>query len=512
MNLFLPRPDEISAIQEREQRWYFSAAADVVLRRHGVVTNERNAQPSGFVGRQTPWRDEFADRPLVFEGPVHESVLEHFGVRADDHDAESLSTRVADGRAPSRLSYPQPRPAVRDRAAEVPVESTDPKWDVRTFIYQEFLGEGHASPVLLGGEDFDRLGRVIGVRVGPAILLGVPILDLMARTDAMPPYARGYSGLEGRYDITDLEVWLVEVAEALLVAHGQVAWRLRRWPHPFTWAITIRHDVDRPLHLPARTLPPFGKLRYRREIRRRLLLYRHLGLRSTWFWLRSTAHGETMRRVVSEGHEIGLHTEAPSLEDLRAELAAVSAACGEPVAGMSAHGAEEAPGHLGTHHLEWAAAAELEYGERIGGGYFVGPAITLEDGSPSSMPMMLPGQHIGIETGTHRRDTNIDRATAWLNRVIEKGGHAVVMNHPDVHYRTLRTLLGARHDDAWSATLADVCRWARSVQGAVRTEADHVEFRCPLPEQALLVVSASDAVKEIVLPAGTTSIDVKDLG
>lgn len=504
MRLFTPTPATIGQLQERDQRWYFSAAFPAVLRRHGVVYDGAG-QTAGFVARSTPWREEFADKPLVFEGPLHETVARAFGVSFTEHTVEDIIVRTADGFIIARMVFPRLRDPRRDRPVTGAVDPLDARWDVKAFSIQEFHLSASDSPELLG-ETSERVWRPIAIRRGQALLLGAPILDVLARYDAIPPYARGYPGVSDWAHTVDLETWIVSAATELALSGGLSITRLRRWPHPFRWALTVRHDVDRALAEPARAPKYLKKAWYEREIRRRLRLYRRLALSSTWFWLGTALDVQRMRYIASRGQEVALHTEATSPDSLKKELERIQHALGTRVRGLSAHGGAKAPGHLGLHHIDWAMDANLEYGERIGGGLFMGPAIVLREGTPACVPFMLPGQHIGTESGVESHESNVEKAMEWLARVIRYGGHAVVMNHPDVHFDSLRTVLeSAAASHPWNGTLAEVTSWGRVVQFAERTTTG-VSFPSPLPQPAVLEVGTADAWSRFVIPKGALRV------
>lgn len=85
--------------------------------------------------------------------------------------------------------------------------------------------------------------------------------------------------------------------------------------------------------------------------------------------------------------------------------------------------------------------------------FLLGPDANL----PEITDVMAPAEHRSLDLGTTREAVDLAGVIKHLERVEECGGHAVVMNHPDIHYRQLRSVIRyLANRDVWAASLSEV--------------------------------------------------------
>ncbi len=509
VDLFLPPRDTLLTLQREEGRPFCSAASLLIWRKHGVVPPAEGSAEDGpaIVARETPWQDTFRDRPLLFEGPLHPSVARELSIDVIEHTSERLKLRGAEGRGLGTLAID--RPTVRriperfdERSDPYPFRSDDGLWNSDAFRYQTLAG---GDAVLWAGPEGD---EVVGVRRGPALVLGAPLLDLIVRHHTPPPYDEGYYALEDAAQTEAVEAWLLEQWTALAEESAAVEVRVDRWPVGCRAAITVRHDVDR----------PFGR-RGTAWLLALLAFYERSGVKATWFWRRCTSRSRRMRALMQwvqrRSHEVALHTEA---RDERAfvddELGHFRRQLDLQALGFTAHGGPPSPGYLGMRQLTWAQRASLLYGERLGGISAVPSQVALmRDGVPELSTLVVPGDHLSLDAGLGPEQHLLADVRRDASATLAAGGHCVVMNHPDIHVRQLVALLnGLDLDGVWRATHAEVCAFAVATRAASvwAKEEDRVVLRFggALPAPASVEVRVGGRSLRRVAPAGATSLEV----
>jgi acetyltransferase-like isoleucine patch superfamily enzyme len=253
----------------------------------------------------------------------------------------------------------------------------------------------------------------------------------------------------------------VESLEALWA--GLIAWLQRRrgrallrltpWPFPYTAALSLRYDVDRPIG--AQRIASLGRLQSR---------YANAAFGS-WFFRAGDPDrhrlGEILRRL---WQETCVHVESPE---------------------------DSMPGEGVTHHsaptsLYWqgdtTTCALIErgasYGEFLASGLPT-PRPILCCADPGENPATgVPGElmatplHFPLEGGTQDQGlAYFDRHLEAFRRRLSVGGHAIIGSHPDLDQQALIQLLQREYlDNVWLAPVGEVVRRCLAVMspGAVR--------------------------------------------
>lgn len=507
MQLLKPAADTVAAAQAGVGRFYFSGAAELILAKHGVVSGSSGAV---LATRGTPWPGE-TGRCGLFEGPVHPTVLTQTGLTATTERARSLHIYHADGTwlCDLRLNRPQLRriPTVGSKTPSLPYDwaPADPRWLPADFEWQALDGSG--TPVLLADAG-DGERRVVGRRVGDRVVLGIPLLDLAVQHHAAPPYEAGYMSMRDSSDLEAAERFLLDTAVELDAASGIPSVRLAAWPHPFRSALTIRHDFDRRMD----GLTP-GAIRLRQGVDRLLEGYRRHGLRSTWFWRVFSFNAALIGKVAQAGHEVALHTDTPggSRSEIEAEIAFFTER-GVGLRGLTAHGGAGSIGYVGTEQLAAALAHGMAYGELAGSNTTLPAfAFALHDDAPRVARLVVPAQHLSLDKTTKPEDHWLEDVLMRAGEVLGLGGHAVVMNHPDIHVdQMLEFCARVPKTDVWPATMLDVASWFRSsrsarLAAACADAAEIVFDEAPTMPVALCCRSAG-WVWRLAAPAGARSL------
>ena len=138
--------EDIQTLQQQQKAYYFSAAFNVVLEKHGLLSircqtpDVGNAAP-GFVCREMSLPPDLLSCPLVMEGPLHEATLRALGVQATQKSTHQLQITGQDLETIQILGYSQftVRKIPRERQAAqapFPFVSEDDLWNRDRFYYQ----------------------------------------------------------------------------------------------------------------------------------------------------------------------------------------------------------------------------------------------------------------------------------------------------------------------------------------------------------------------------------------
>ncbi len=521
MKILLPDADRILALQEAEGRFFFSAAAAMLLQKYGVVLEDGAGSPAAgrfaIAARETPWRPDFDSMSLIMEGPLHESARSRLALEGRALETEGLELERADGFPLGTLIFNRVNLrriplAASERSDPYPFVAGDARWTPTRYAFQSLARSEGWEPVLRGRDERGET-HLVGVRQGRRCIFTVPLLDVMVQHHAMPPFPDGYYSMLRSSDLQPLERWFLAEAESMARAGGEMTVAAPRWPAPFRSCFTVRHDFDRPLK------GLLAAWRLRAGIARLLECYARRGIKSTWFWRVASYHDGLARKVAGRGHEVALHTEARDEREWREkELEFLGRRHGLPPAGYTAHGGIGSAGYLGQQQIRWALAAGMSYGELLGNGISLpSAAVVLEAGVPAVSGLVMPAQHRGIDLTMrpegHRLAALLPEAQAALRR----GEHCVVMNHPDIHVAEMVALIeGLDLEGAWRATFAQVAAWYQASRVAVRRRSSpsgiELSFDAPLPADAAYAIGMGAGVGTLRLPAGTRAARIPTAG
>lgn len=498
-------PDHQREILRQEGRGAWSVALPLVLEKHGILglqtcTTEtfaamrRNREPV-LVARlpADAWTPELialvlaSEAPMLLEAPLPSALMEAIGARREGdvpRDARLLATdgelhqaaRARTGFVGGKLEPTLIRPIDRDPAlawdvcADSPMDPAlasawrAPGWDVERWqlepgtevLAQWRLDRGDPCPAI--------------VRRGTLFAASYGLFAALAQAHSGEPFG----GAEARASprTTGHEGILLALVDRLHDLTGAPSARILPWPHGTSWALSVRHDVDRRLTV--------------REIRWRLDAHNRLGTRATWYWralhlrrarrgprslnARGALAGRRALRAVARDprHEVALHTERLG-EAGEPDRALIERTAGSRVAGSCAHGAPDCFRYQGAPNVLWAEAAGMSYTELIQRAHFHPhrfPALR-DDGRIEALNVICLPHHHSLDLSTKPGDVNVDQVLAMQKVVAPIGGLYQLMNHPDLNQPELFELLAAfPREGRLDLTAAEAADWWRRTHSA----------------------------------------------
>jgi len=511
----------------KERRAYWSKALGVVLEKHGYLEiqdagSEALSDPRTFSERDAvlvarlpadSFDSDFAAcveqgrAGVLLEGPLSRPVEEALGVRTSAPVPRVGEVTVVDARLSAcaghlgvplagRLTEPRSRPISRDPAfdwrALKATPLTEPQadawgasgWDAarwtvddRTETLATWRTQGAASP----SPGIVRRGKLVGCSFG--------LFAFLAQRHSSEPF----QGAEHR--ATDRTVGIESILLALLdLFHrdaGRVRHRVMPWPKGKRWALSVRHDFDRPLWSP----------RVAATLRR----HARVGTAATWYWRSQRTPGRAISLVAADPrHEVALHTERVWAHGGDEERVRVEAAAGGAVRGSSAHGTWESFRFQGAPNVLWAHEQGLLYTELIEQAHFHPhrfPALAA-DGSMSVLDIICLPHHESFELSYRNwSGSEADRIAAAWGEWRARRGFMQIMNHPDRNARKMfRILRSIPAEERLDCTAEQAAEWWR--RSHVATELT-LRSRSDGSVELLSRSGVRDLVLESLNPDGT---------
>lgn len=451
------------------------AAADVVLVAHaagGSWSSELLAFTTSGAGE------------VIAEGPLPREIEEHLGVRSQpagrlgslavtdselragcERYGEFVGGHVNVGRWDLDNRHPEMDwtsldvPISPERAAAWHVAG----WDVRQWARFESPGcaelvswveaddTTRRSPALVSREG------VVGCSFGLFEFLG----QSHTSQPADGPRTRKWPRSAGT------EALLLALIDRACSRRGRVRARVMPWPAGYSWALTVRHDVDRSIGV--------------EDVAAIIERHRAVGTAATWYWRSrhlGTKEGVAAIRAVSGSadHEVAHHTERLWADD-EAERHAVESAVGEPVHGTCAHGDPACFRWQGAPNVLRAASLGYRYTEMISHAHLTPHrfATLQESWDVEPLDVICLPHHESFDRGTKPGETHVAQLPAPIERFRLAGGCLQLLNHPDIHraefFEFVATLSTAGRLDWTAREIADW--WAAThVLGALRARCD----------------------------------------
>ena len=502
-DLVTPTRRDIYLRQDRESAFYFSAVADLVVRKHGYV--DVVAGPHSVGGLPIWCRGVMPgdEATGVSEAP---SLDAHpWGVKGEPRSSKALDLYDSSGARLGKVTYPRFNirriPEARGVISDPELhESRDPRWDVDEFTWSALDPRPPWETVAWAAPDDGGPRVPVAASDASRLLLGLPLLDVLAATHAFAPIRVGYYTTARVSSQLGAERWLVSQLARHAIAAGHEVTRVDPWPAGKRSALTVRHDYDR-------VVEP--------EILTELLdEYDRLGVRSTWCFRLDNLEPAHAQLVADRGHEVALHTIAANYEAFEEEVHALSDAVGAPVMGVTAHGGIGSTGFLGMRQHVWSAAAGLSYGEMLGRtNGLPHAAVRLSRNRPEWFDLVLPATHLSLDQNMSPEGHHLEVLARRVPEDLEAGMHAVVMNHPDIHRKQLLELLrGLDLSATWCATLAEIAEWTRAATLASTFDRQRcsVAMREDTPEDLRVTRLTAGGQESYIVPriapCGTTAI------
>lgn len=455
VRVVLPSRQAQLSTQEKEQAFYWSACIESVLRRNGITDVSTASPDDNAIATATVQVYARGAIPkayaecMLLEGPRPVEELSRLGIKATSLELESMRLTDAKGKHLGEISYQacmvRRIPKSGERSEPYPNVLQDARWANRTIRFQIFHDYPGWEPLL--GMTADGITGAVGLRRKGMIVLGVPLGDLLAAGYAFPPLDAGYYQMIATPPNTEVEAAFCDLICQLADEEKISLRRVPLWPEGKKFALTIRHDCDRPVKL--------------RDMLGLLLFYRKHRIRASFGILQNRISRIQLWLIKLFGHEVNLHSVASNADQLEEEKRGLSKLAKRPIHGFHSHGGAGSEGFLGDRHYAWAQAAGFEYAEMLGRSTRQPHAINrVIDDLPTTTRLIAPGVHFSLDGGMAPDQHYLEHISAALPEVMAQGDHMVIMSHPDIHLAELKSFIeNLRLNEAWCASLADVCRW-----------------------------------------------------
>ena len=544
------------ATLQEEGRFAWAAGFPVVLEKHGHVTQERvgpeamsdpdlwAAGVPVVVARlpEAVWTPEVvamvvgARSTVLVEGPPPAALARWLGLTVEPLGpyGSLLATEPGLQRAGARygpmggaVAAPSTREVPREREldwnqlTEVPIDAAQARawhatgWDVASL--QGASAGATLAQWLPAEAPGDRVPAFVQYR--NLIVSALGLLAFLAQAHSAEPA----DGIEFRTwpRTLGLEAIALGLIDRLYELAGVSRARVMPWPAGRTWALTVRHDVDR---------RPTSA-----EVETALAMHEAAGTSATWYWRASTLadeprerrwnwHPRRARRVsgrtgstVEEAmrvvaahprHEVALHTERPW--GAAAEREAVRRVSGRPVRGTSAHGDPLMFRWQGAPNVLWAEYLECDYTELIQQAHLHPHRFLAPDhaGRLSAPRVLCLPHHESFDRSTRPGDVAAEEIVKSALPFAESGGLMQVLNHPDINLDALgRTLARLPTDGRLDCTAAEAADWWRRthVAGELNVRADRAGW------SVFSRRGVRDVVLEVLRPGAETQIKLVSL-
>ncbi len=456
-----PPANQIIDLQDMEDHYYWSAAAEILLRGEGwvsVITSRPQAGMGAQVAIVTRWGKpellgEQTPSCVFFEGPLAVETAETFDVQVNELPISStVDVRWSSGKGEvlyySQEYYRCPATGERRRGSAA-------RWFAPGVRGQTFSAiDGWNVHLSIVDAATQRLKPTLISRDG-VFLCGLPVLDLAVREIANAPVpARGLdraANAASNRIVQDLLPLLI--AQHRKHAEASPLARVRRWPNGYQAAVSVRHDYDRAISSDS--------------INELLKLYEELDLKCSIGFLSYLASDADVGAFKRAGHEIQLHSHACDEESFGQALRTLRDIARGQIYGATVHGGATSIGFLGDTFYGWAEAAGLEYIE----GFFnfanapVTPMIRIGSaGIPMASCILGSRVHMSLDNSTKPgAPSRCAEVKAALQSTVEAGDYAIVINHPDLNRGPLSDILRSMDfRKIWRATQHEVADWFKT--------------------------------------------------
>ena len=473
----LTLPDEVPA----QSMAFWSMATEALFRSEGIISMTSEIV-DGATEVVTAGGRRRSEGPVVFE--LDGSCPTDLGA-----NWSPLSIDWLDVSTPTSVERVQLRQVnVRSDEGVRPASVDGTPWDVPGLTV---MVPGAEWKVLLVAESDAGDTVPLVVRRGDVMVITAPIFGLASLYCSFPSLTARYGGVARGVMPTVTIDHIIKLVIDHHLAYGRTAIaRVGRWPVGYDGCLSVRLDFDRKVDDEA--------------------------MRSLVEWIADNRVGcsfgvldylrppEVLAQLVEAGAEIQMHAFGEDSETVANQLAALRDASGYEVVGATVHGGSSGIGYRGDDHLEYFSAAGLSIGEVIGlNSHSPVPAIRPgESGATWTADFLAPPRHLSLDLNTrpdgHRRDAVVKEARGRLDR----GEHAIVMNHPDIHRNelidTFQTLASPL---VWNATVRAVASWIQASRfQAVATPDGNVRLGASVEAARIDVLRPGASAEQVIVP------------
>ena len=481
----------------------WTGAATLALEKHGFLGFDRataDALPDGDALRrygaivvaplpEAAWTEGLADalrasgRPLLLDGPLPNRALTlvpgvadtgplapEGSIQVDDTPVRQASMRYgfpASGRMGTGTSRPVDRRENLDwtQFEGVPITQAQAEaWRRPSWAPRRWSADSSVSVLARWFPAGSEEATPGVVRSGNVFACSFGLLAFLGQAHTSEPFTGPeYRNCERS---TGFETLLLALLDQMHALAGVERARVLPWPRGVRWAMSVRHDFDRPLtpgqvaavlagHAQAGTSATwYWRARHLTGVRMALRRFRGNtnglnelksvgGPMEAFRPFRRSPGNEAIRLVASAGgHEVALHTDLlwAGTEDERQIIESV---IGERIAGTCAHGDPDCFRFQGAPNVLWAETNGMSYTELIDHANFHPHryATLRPDGSVDALAVLCLPHHESFDRSTTPGDVASEELLAAVDRWRDVGGMLQVMNHPDQNTSELFELL-----------------------------------------------------------------------
>jgi|GEM_PF-1935530 len=464
-----PTLDQMQALEQREQSFYWSHCAELYFAKQAMLgaftTGELEVVLRGARSQDGP------DQLRLIEGPIDKQQLKELGLRGQSWKGAELPIFNAQRQPYGKVVYGTfftkriPKSS-KEKTEPQSYSDPDPRWRAKPVRVQTFDFDPSRWAALMYAKIHNEWVPIV-VSDGRTIVLGFPFFDLLGFNHAMPAISDGFYKADRVSPMLPLERWLREQIIELLSTNGHPAEPAQDWPHDEhvdgRGCLSVRHDYDRDISMD--------------RLNEILGFYDRTGIKATWFLIegKPPPSGQA-QMMVNAGHEIALHTIAPSFDAMKKEADRFVERYGQRPTGYTCHGGIGSRGHLALNHNRWAIELGMHYGEFIGRcrGF---PHALIDPGCdrpqdrglhlPEIKPLILQDCHHSLDLTMKPEDHQLEFLSMDIPRCLGRNEHVILMNHPDIHWEQLQELiLGLDLTGTWLATLEQAASWTAQAKYA----------------------------------------------
>ena len=481
----IPDNESVHEIQRNEYAYYWSGCFEMVLRKHGLISAStvdqytHDLKSLNIFSRHTVSNKFSQNLPEYFllEGAVNKEVADNFNLDYESHLCNWIDLKFDQGDSDTEmLSYARMTvrriPESRGEISEPYFfESNDVYWNNRKFQVQVFQETTQWKPCAWAKFNDNEEYFPVAVSDGNRVILGFPLFDLIIFSHVFPPLNIGYYEMLDSVDCRKSESWIINQVMNLAKNAGIPFPKISNWPENYSAALSVRYDYDRKIE--------------DSDLESLVRYFKERGFTATWGILKNQCEPNQIKLLEENGHEIALHSVANTYAEFVEENVFLDNSTGIKARGSTSHGGIGSVGYVGNVSQLWQEHIGMLYGEMLGKTTQLPHAfIKIDEGKPVVSSLMFAPCHNSLDTGTAEHAHNLELLKEALPQMLKNGEHVVVMSHPDIHQKELKSLFSLiLSTSIWKVTFEECLSWVKNTkyQSKVEIKDNKLEIRFTNP-------------------------------
>lgn len=421
---------------------YWSVAVEALIRNEGLISVCAQ-QIEGSTELVLPGARRQMDGSGVYE--LDGSAPEELGTGWSARGVEWLDICVGDSTERNQLRVVRVK-SLSESPVEAPVVGT--AWDTPGL---RIMTPPVGWSTVLGALDPDGSQVPVVVQKDDTLVLTCPLLGLAVSYHSFPPLNDRYASVSGQLPSRTFARLVDLIVEHHMQFGTTALVRIDRWPVGFDACLTVRLDYDREIS--------------------------DESLSELTAWIKESEIGcsfgvldylrppHQLQQLTAAGVEIQMHAFGEEEKVIKQHLDSLRAAANYDVVGATVHGGPSGIGYRGDEHLRHFAAAGIKIAEVIGlESHSPAPIMQpISNGPQWSADFTAPPRHLSLDGSTRPDDHRQEVVVNAAKQRLERGEHAVIMNHPDIHReQLLGTVAAVSRPGVWMASVREVAEWVRS--------------------------------------------------